>query len=220
MRSQPRKNLRGATLLEMIIATGLLAMLGSSAFRLSDSLTGHVRTETVSADLDRTGRATMVSITSRLRASDANAVTPAAVTLPDSTSWLDFQRCIGIAGTDVQWGNPERLVFEYDVGEVDDGVDNDGDGLIDEGRVVLVENPSLPGERRRVLCNWVSESLEGEVPGNLVDDNGNGLVDEPGFCIHFDGRRATARLTLARMDSYGNLVEHTFLKSVALRNTQ
>ena len=60
-------------------------------------------------------------------------------------------------------GKPELGTFTFELlGHCEDGVDNDGDGLVDEGRVVWIQNRGVLGERRAVLCNWVSETLLGE----------------------------------------------------------
>lgn len=221
-RTRPRASRRGSTLIEALIASAMLVMIGSTALLVSDTATRSFRTETQSSELEATARTALGKIAAYLRSADGGAINPPGVAAPDSTWWLDFRRGNGFddVADAVLWGDPERLTFEYDPGDPDDGVDNDGDGLIDEGRVVHIDNPNAPNERRVVLCNWVSENLEGEVPGNLLDDNGNGLVDETGFCVSFDGSRATVRLTLERLDKYGNRIDQTFERSIAMRNTQ
>ena len=55
---------------------------------------------------------------------------------------------------------------------------------------------------------------------NGVDDNGNGLLDESGFSVVFEGSLATVRLTLVRRDQAGFLVEHEMVRTIALRNTE
>ena len=214
------KRVRGTTLLETVIASTLLVLFGGTALLVTNSANRSFRTEVVSSELESAARRALADVTEYLRTADANAVTPPGMTSPVSTSVVNYRRGLGFVGGAVQWGDPERITFEYDPGDPDDGVDNDGDGLIDEGRLVHIVNPNLPGEQRVVLCNWVSESLQGELPGNLIDDNGNQLEDEAGFCVVFDGMRATVRLTLARRDKFGYLIDHTFQQSIALRNTQ
>ena len=83
----------------------------------------------------------------------------------------------------------QRFEFVYDPDEVDDGQDNNGNGLIDEGRIVWTRNVGAPDERSVVLCHQVREYLEGEVPNGL-DDNGNGLVDEKGLSFERNGETA------------------------------
>ena len=65
----------------------------------------------------------------------------------------------------------------------DDGLDTAGDGLLDEGPLVWIDDYGQPDQLRRILCHDVAEFLEGEAPGNLADDNGYGLQNERGFCV-------------------------------------
>ena len=197
------------TLVEIVIATALLATFGGAAILATDTASESIRTEVVSAHLESAARHAMAEVTESLLTADASAVNPPPAATADGVASLDYARVVGydVLMDDLLWSDPERLVFEYDPADPDDGADNDGDGLIDEGRIVYVVNPGVAGERRRVLCNWVAEDLAGEVPGNLVDDNGNGLVDEPGFCLVLEGNRATLRMTLAQLDKRGSRIE-------------
>ena len=212
--SRSRRNLRGVTLLEVAIATSLLVAFGGAAMLATETASKSFRTEAVSANLDSAARKAMVGITERLRAADAATV----IVFDEHT--LNFRRGIGFdeATESMVLGDPEQLIFEYDPGDPDDGIDNDGDGLIDEGRIVHLVNPLAAGERRVVLCNWVTEDLEGEIPNNAIDDNGNGETDEPGFNFVVDGNRVTVRMTLAQLDRQRSRITHTFEKGIALRN--
>jgi len=212
--SRSRKSLRGVTLLEVAIASSLLVAFGGAAMLATETAGKSFRTEAAGANLDSAARKAMAGITERLRTADAVTV----IAFDEHT--LNYRRGIGFdeATETMQLGNPEQLVFEYDPGDPDDGVDNDGDGLIDEGRIVHIVNPLAAGESRVVLCNWVAEDLEGEIANNALDDNGNGEVDEPGFNFVTDGTQVTIRMTLAQLDRQGNRIEHTFEKSIALRN--
>ena len=110
-----------------------------------------------------------------------------------------------------------RIEFQYDPAEIDDGIDNDGDGLVDEGRAVLLRNWNTAAEKRTVLCNDVREYLEGETPdGN--EENGNDLTDERGLCFELDGDRLTIRLTLEKTDHEGRLATVTVETTVHFRN--
>ncbi len=208
------------TLIELAIAAVLLVLTAWSAILFVQSTSHAYRTETVSAELDRLARETLDAIETNLRPADQAAILPVAAQAPASLSSVGYQRGIGFLGGVIQWGNPERIQFEYDAADPDDGVDNDLDGTVDEGEIVWIENQGLAGERRMVLCRWVAENLDGEAPGNGLDDNGNGLIDEAGFCADFSTGRATVRLTLRRKDPFGNLVDRTLQRSIALRNTE
>jgi hypothetical protein len=208
----------GTTLIEVALASSLLVVVGSTAILAARSTTQAYRTETTIAELDRVGRQAMAEVEAGLQAADAGAVTPAAVSAPFSSSSIEFARCTGFAAA-IQYGPAERLVFEQDPLDPDDGVDDDGDGTIDEGRLVWLENPGTAAEVRRVLVPWVAESASREEQGNGLDDNGNGLIDESGFSVVFEGSLATVRLTLVRRDQAGFLVEHEIARTIALRNT-
>ena len=123
-----------------------------------------------------------------------------------------------IAGGVLTFSSFGRLGFQYDAGEVDDGIDNDGDGLIDEGVFFLERDSGGANQRRIVLAKNVRELLQGEAP-NAVDDNGNGLVDEPGFVASIVGDVVTLRLTIEETTPEGGLVTRTADSSVRLRNT-
>jgi hypothetical protein len=209
----------GMTLVEMVMAATLFVAFASSVFLAVDLSSASYRTETVSARLDSLARETMDELSERLRGSDFDSITPEPQPAPASASSIDFQRSRGFAGGGPTWGPTERVAFEYEPADPDDGVDNDDDGLIDEGRLVWFENPELAGERRTVLCSHVSEALEGELPGNALDDNGNGLVDERGFCLEFVDDHLVARITLEDRDHEGRLILHSSARAVKPRNT-
>jgi len=207
------------TLVEVVMAMTLFVAFSSSVFLAIDMSSASYRTETVTARLDSLAREAMDDLSERLRGSDFDSITPAPPPAPVSAPSIDFQRARGFVAGGPSWGPTERLAFEYEPADPDDGVDNDGDGLIDEGRLVWFENPELAGERRTILCSHVSEALEGEVRGNGLDDNGNGLIDERGFCLEFVGSHVVARITLEERDHAGRLIRHSSSRIVKPRNT-
>jgi hypothetical protein len=141
---------------------------------------------------------------------------------PDpGTSGLDtmsFQLVSGFAGGNVLYEPACTIGFEYEPGEVDDGVDNDGDGLVDEGQVVLTRNAGSANATRAVLVKNVAELLQGE-DLNGADDNGNGMEDEAGFCLQRDGEVVHIRLTLESVDDTGNVLRRTTETSIRMRNS-
>jgi len=56
------------------------------------------------------------------------------------------------------------------------------------------------------------ETLDGD------DENDDGLIDERGFALDFDGNRVTVRLTLVTRDGKGHPLTSTVERSVAFRN--
>jgi hypothetical protein len=206
------------TLLEVSLALAIFVTFATSAFLSVSTSTESYRIEGASARLDRSARQAVKQVCERLRLADADSVTPPATLAPASTEWLEFQCSLGwVAGA--AFSPAERFVLEPDPDDPDDGADNDADGLVDERRLVWIEGFGTANERRSVLCTNVSEMLEGEIAANGADDNGNGLVDEAGFCLEFSGSEVVVRLTLEELDKLGNRIRRTVTRGVAARNT-
>ena len=221
MRVDPARNApesrRGATLIETAFAVSLLVVVAGAMASISSTGSSLFRSNVVNAEVDAAARRTLQIISEELLRTGTTVVTPLAVTTNTGSDDVDYQHAVGVVGTTVQWGNPSSIELEMERGEVDDGLDNDGDGLVDERQVVLIRNPGAVDQQRRVLCSGVGEMLAGEVDDN-DDDNGNGLVDEAGLSFHLVGDVMEVRLTLQRMDKDGRLVERTLETAVRLRN--
>jgi hypothetical protein len=122
-----------------------------------------------------------------------------------------------VVDEEVTWGDPRTVRFEYENGELDDGVDNNNNGLADEGVVVWIENAGQPDERRSVWASGVREYLAGET-FNGEDDNENGLSDEAGLSFAIDDDVLTIRLTLEDRGPSGVLITKSTETSVHVRN--
>jgi hypothetical protein len=118
----------------------------------------------------------------------------------------------------IVWEARQRLAWELEPGELDNDADDDGDGLVDEGVVVLVLDEGGPDEQRVTVVTGVAELLEGEL-ANGVDDNGNGLIDERGLCFDSQAGTLNVRLTLQGTGPGGELIQRTQEVSVWPRNT-
>jgi prepilin-type N-terminal cleavage/methylation domain-containing protein len=205
----------GFTLVELAVALVLLSVVGGMFFLTTDSTASATRTGVAVAELDGQALRALDRVCESLKSSSSDQATPQAAT-PFSGTEVEFKRGLG-ADEDgkIVWGPLERFELEYD--EADNGVDDDGDGQVDEGRLVWVENEGAANERRAVLCEGVREYLGGETfDGD--DENDNGLIDERGFALDFDGNRVTVRLTLVSRDAKGNAISSTVQRSVVFRN--
>jgi prepilin-type N-terminal cleavage/methylation domain-containing protein len=216
---KPRAPRDGFTLVELAITVLVLAtVMGLPAMLLSSSWQTY-RNGSANGGLDERARATVERITGLLEQASATKAGP-VTGIPFHTPWTEFERVSGhqVGGMPV-WTNKERILIEYTAADPDDGVDNDGDGRVDECRVVWIEDYNMVSERRTVLSNEVAEWMEGEVSGNLVDDNGNGLIDERGLAFTFSGERVSVHLTVERTEP-GRAVprRRTVTRTVAFRN--
>lgn len=205
----------GFTLVEMVVALGLFGLALGGLAMISGSSQRAYSHGTVSAHLESRMARTMGHVSDELRHAGAASVAfPAGGGVPAEVA---YTQALGFVDGQVQWSDGRRLVLEYELGEVGDGIDNNGNELVDEGRLVLVTDEGEPTEHRRVLTRWVAGLLEGEVPNGL-DDNGNGLIDERGFALEQRDRTLIVSMTLQRRDGDGRPVLRTGTTSVRLRN--
>lgn len=210
----------GLSLVEMMIGLAIFAVLGGAAIMVGSTTESTSRAGMIAVNVDMGAGRGLQRISEILRNVRLTSLAPANVNAPFSASTLNMQRVIGYdpATGDPDMSDPDRLFLEPATGEVDDGIDNDGDGLVDEKRVVFVERIGTPNQRRVVVATHVRDSLEGETPGNGVDDNGNGLIDEPGFCVTYEGSVIVVRLTIERLATDGRFVTRTVERRIRLRN--
>lgn len=211
----PSRARAGFTLIEILIAVAIVSVALVAVNALSATGVGLFRTTTVQTNLDTRALRVIDRLSTVLAKADAGSLVPPAP--EDGTEDLLFQEVIGVVDGEREWGPVQEALFEYEQGEADDGVDNNDNGLVDEGVVVLLRNVGEADEQRVILCHGVSELLEGE-SSNGVDDNGNDLVDEPGFSIQWVGGVLCLRLSVEEIDSSGDLVVRTLQTSVRMRN--
>lgn len=112
------------------------------------------------------------------------------------TDTLTYQLSTGVVGGVVQWGTPRRLDLQLDAAELDNGLDDDGDGLVDERALVLTVDVGTADQRSTILSDEIVELYPGET-ANVLDDNGNGVTDERGFNLHRTGNLLELRVAIA-----------------------
>lgn len=206
----------GFTLFEAAIVVVLMSIALGVAAIVTRSSQDALKTSTLAARMDGEGRRAMQRIKELLRGAGANAITP-RVAAPFGTDRVEFRRAVRIEDGAPVWGPLESLSFQYVNGELDDGLDNDGNGLVDEGRVVWVPDVLAAERQEVVLASYVPDLFEGETE-NVLDDNENGLIDERGLCFDFDGPIVNVRLTLQEVDDRGRFLTRSFRVSIQCRN--
>ena len=217
LRPTERRGRAAFTLIEMLISMAVLAfVLGAMALVQIRSQAASKSTlgKTLS---EMRARRTLDRVVGELSGVAHSLIFPDP-TSNLGTSTLTYQHPTGVdAVGNVLWDVPSRLELQLAPGEVDNGIDDDSDGLVDERRLVLTRNFGTANAESVVLCTGIPRYLEGETP-NLLDDNGNGLIDEPGFNIYRVGDLLTVRLTVQVPLGGGQVDMTTVQTSIVLRN--
>lgn len=220
MRSSHRSKAGGYTLLEMVIAVAILAgVSGSLAMNVQRGLQLYA-TSSSGAQLNARAGKTVLRITNELMSAGAGGMFPVLDVAGPPTFWsssLDFRVATDWAANAPVWGPTTRLALELAANELDNGIDDNGNGLVDESDLVLTHDLGGPDERRLVIGKGVLEYLEGEVPDG-GDTNGNGLEDERGLCFSLENGVLTVRMSVGFVSSNGDFLARTYTTSIRLRN--
>jgi type II secretory pathway pseudopilin PulG len=212
-RTRPRA---GYTLLEIALAAALLAVIAGSAVTVS--LRGEDACVETSKQVlvDTLARRTLDRVAAELTGAGSGMLVPNP-TSQFGTDSLSFRTPADFAGGAIVWGPRTRIAFAYETGEFDDGADNNGNGLVDEGVVTWTIDAGLATEHTLILCHGVRE-LGWREPQNGIDDDGDGLVDERGFSVRRSGDVLRLGLTLERLDAERHPIVRSLETTVQPRN--
>jgi hypothetical protein len=207
----------GSTLLELMVTLALLSATAGSLLLLGRAGTRLFTTGVSRAQLESSARRGLDQLARELTSARAGSL----AALPESPLWLDaisFDQAAAIRAGDgrITWST-NVAEFRHEPSELDNGLDDDGDELVDEGLAVLVLDSGGAEERTLVLARRVREFLEGELENGL-DDNGNGLVDERGLSFERVGADLRLHLTLEGRDPEHRLVTRTLTTTTWSRN--
>jgi len=205
----------GFTLIEILISVTVIGVtLGSVIMSMGQGAAAW-QSNMAAGTLDAKTERTLSRIIRYLESASGDNIQPDLGLTPLS-SWIDFQEITGYGGGAVSLSETSRIQLEIAPGEIDNGADDNGNGLIDECRVVLIRDPG-GDETQVVIANGIREYLEGET-GAVGDENGNGLFDEPGLCFDLEGNTLNIRITLEKVGPSGRLLTRTLEGSITLLN--
>lgn len=210
-----RQSQAGISSVELMIATAaLIVIIGGMLSYMLSAVEANEATSRSSRLSQKTHRVVNQIAEELLGTSTSQLGGSVTATGSDSVS---YRQPITYDGTGITWGNLRRIELQDDPRDAaGDDVDNDGDGFVDEKRIVMRVEIGQPGAVDVVICEDVAELLEGEQPGG-GDDNGNGLTDEPGLVLSLDGRMLTIRLTTLEASPNG-VMSRTAETTIAFRN--
>jgi len=211
-----RRRESGVTVLELLVGSVVMVVF-LAAVSASFGVTLKIwQISGPTAELDSQSFRAIEQIAGRLMRAGDGTIFPAAAA-PTGSSSISFRTAEGLSGAQAVWGEEIEYSFALDPNELEDGADNDNDGLIDEGMVIWRKNPGTAQEVWGILARGVAPYLEGETD-NGVDDNGNGLVDERGFSVVREGELITVRMTLMRSIRDGEAAIRTVSTTIRIRN--
>jgi hypothetical protein len=204
------------TLLEMTIATVAFMVVIGAVYSVLASGSQTVHATTVSGQLERKVEriARRIGRTAMLAGASTLLPSPQA---PLGSSQVSFQCSQGWANDAMVWGPVISVGLEDDIDDPADGMDNDGDGCIDEATVVWRRDVGGPNEVSEIWVDNVRRFMDGEIQNNQ-DDNGDGLVDEAGLSFVLQGSTLVIRLCLERRGVDGRVVTRVARHAVRLRN--
>ncbi|HVS18871.1 MAG TPA: hypothetical protein VMT18_09755 [Planctomycetota bacterium] len=227
-RLRARRSRRGASLIEILISfTVLLLLVGLVAEAVTTSRGAYGQGMSAAA-VEAVARRTVDSLAQRLTSASAASVSVDDPTPPPAANvitWVDFQTVQGFAGAPIL-APQSRIQLELMAGEIEDGLDNNGNGMIDECRLVFVQDV-FGGGPAIGLAGFVTRLAEGEL-ANGADDNGDGQIDEAGFTVVWEpvtagatgdrGGRLVLQLTLERASGPQTRVQRTVSTTVRVRS--
>jgi prepilin-type N-terminal cleavage/methylation domain-containing protein len=207
----------GFTLIELAVSLALFGVIMSITAIVTSTARGAFLETRSGSSTEAKLSIALDRIAVELLTVSRETLIPELTGMINDTSDLSLQQVVGVQNGVAIFGNITTFRFETDPGEVIDGVDNDGDGLVDEGRVVMIRDVGLASEVQTTLCRNVRRHLEGEFAGG-GDENANGLTDELGFLIQRVGDVLTLQLTVEQITPEGRELIRTAETSVRLRN--
>lgn len=206
----------GFTLIEVVAAVGIIGLVTLSVHSVADSTDRLSKYTTVRARVLGQGNEALTRAAAELGNAGISTVSAGAWGASGSSS-IDFLVVTGANGADPIWSTTRRLQTVLSDGEVDNGLDDDSDGLVDERKLVFTRDAGGANQKQMVLCNNLCETFPGETI-NGADDNGNGLIDETGFCAFVSDNGLVLRIALQAQDGDGGVMTETFETRVYPRN--
>lgn len=212
-----RGNRAGFTIIELLVSLSLVSVMAGLAMLIQATGNSALKSSTQQTEAEGKARRGLDRAARELqRAVVMNLFTNFTALAPDSPS-LTYLSAAGLVDGVLVPGTVTTIAWESDPRDPNNGLDDDGDGLVDEGVVALWKNVGEADEVRVVICSDVTEFFAGEFP-NGADDNGNGLTDESGLHFTQDGDLITMRLSVEDVSTDGTRVTRTAETSIRLRN--
>lgn len=215
--TRSRRARAGFTLIELVLAACIFGMLLGGVTYFQSKASSHGREISARSRAETQARRAVERVLDELCGISSALLVPDP-TGPLGSDQLTFQKPATVSNAGVvAWSTPNRLALALDDGETDNGLDDDGDGLVDERRLVLTRAFGAANQANVTLCHGIAAWYPDEL-GNGVDDNANGAVDERGFNVQRIGDLLHVRVCVQVAAGTGEVAEWTVDTAVRLRN--
>ena len=222
-RPTPRRSRAGVSLVEVAVSLVILILVVGAAFGLNVTTNRAYSTATDEAEVTERLSTALADVAEVLRRAGSSTVIP-GLDQGGFVTEMDFAIVDAYAAGAVTYGALQTLQLQDDPGDPDDGVDNDGDGLVDEDRLVWITGVGTADQQTTVLCLDIPILGDGETAVDGADDDGDGQTDEPGFMmVSSDDDAAvsgsvTIEMSLVGVTSDGQQIRQSAIRTVAFRN--
>ncbi|MFH1024847.1 MAG: prepilin-type N-terminal cleavage/methylation domain-containing protein [Planctomycetota bacterium] len=182
-------NTRGFTLIEILVTVAVLTVVAVAVGGMLITSQNTFSMGTTLGTLQDQSRFVVDKIANELQQSGTSTFAPAS---PSGVTSLAFQKCTGYVASARTWGNAITYAFAYETGEVNDGADNNGNGLADEGIITRTE-----GTQTVTVARYVREGS---------------------FMFTLSGKVLKVEVVLERKDAKGRLLSASASTSIQTKN--
>ncbi len=207
---------RGLTMIEILISTFIFAtVLGLVGLTLITG-TGTYKQDMQSSNQFSKANSLLDKVTKELTMISIGSLNPNPAP-PLGSAVLDFRQLADWAAGAVVLSPTHRIQWQLAPGELNNGIDDNNDGLIDEGAVIMIRDVFGANPTTITLGKNVAEFLEGEIP-NGNDDNGNGLDDEAGLSFERPAGEdlLIVRITTQTVGEMGHVTSKTYTTAIKM----
>ncbi len=197
----------GFTLLELAVALVLFALVVGNVYTILGGTTKSLGERNASFEADVQAQRALDRIALAVIGSYEGSIHETAES-PGYESSINYEEFLGIGDPDGDgqseevFSAPMRIALTTDSG----------------GEVSWFQSPGEEGEKRVVWVKDVPSVARGEIAGNGLDDNGNGIVDETGLAFVKAGKSVRIFLSMRRPDGKGGFLERELTTTVTCRN--
>lgn len=139
---------RGFTLVEVMLGLVILSVVISAVYQALDQGNSAFWRQSERAHLEAMAAATLNRVAEALRQASSDTFTPAS---PNDVDELTYRIPTDYVAGAMVWSGVRGVSFDNDPADTANGIDDDGDTLIDEGWIILTDEDTgdveyLPGE--------------------------------------------------------------------------